>query len=235
MKIIVSGFLNTMSKPQKIAGSIYLPLHIFILPVLISMLAFYLPSGMGDLTANIIYYSMGFAFCLIAMFRYLRTAFDILLDNFLKVLLSIIFSYVIYMLLNYMASAVLLAILGDQILNPNNQAVADMAGEGGLGPTVGLAIFIAPVVEELLFRGVIFGAVREKRRWLAYVVSIAAFGVYHIWQYALTSMDLTVLIYMIQYIPAGYVLARCYEQTNCIWAPIFLHMGINLIGMSLLT
>ena len=231
MKIVVSGYLNTMTKPQKIAGYIYLPMHIFILPLLLSMLAYFMSSEIDDLTINIVYYFTGFAFCLIAMFRYMRTAFDILLDNLPKVILSIVFSYVIYMMLNYLMAAVLLTVMGDQFMNPNSQTVADMASGGGIGPSIGLAVFLAPVVEEVLFRGVLFGALREKHRWLAYAVSIIAFGVYHIWQFALVYMDASMLIYIVQYIPAGFALARCYEQTNCIWAPIFMHMGINVIGM----
>lgn len=235
MKIIVTGFYNTMKKPQKLAGMIYLPLHIFVLPLLIAMLAVYLPSGLDDVTANIIYYALGFGFCLFVMFRYLRTAFDVLLDNLVKVILAIVFSYIVYMMLNFVVSAVLLATLGDQLLNPNTEAVADIAVSGGLGPTVGLVVFIAPIVEEVLFRGVLFGAIRDKSRWLAYTVSILVFGIYHVWQFALVSMDITVLIYLIQYIPAGFALARCYEQTNCIWAPIFMHMFINGLGMAALT
>ena len=86
MKVIITGFINTMSKPQRTAGWIYLPLHIAIIPLLLGMLAFYAPNGIDDVTINIIYYSIGLAFCLIVMWRYLRGAFDILLDNFLRTL-----------------------------------------------------------------------------------------------------------------------------------------------------
>ncbi len=65
-----------------------------------------------------------------------------------------------------------------------------------------LAICIAPVVEEVLFRGVLFGQIRKANRVLAYGISALLFGVFHVWQYALVSGDLKLLLYTMQYISA---------------------------------
>lgn len=234
MKVVITGFLNTMTKPQKIAGFIYLPLHVVIIPLLLAMAAYWLPDGLGELTANIIYYSAGLLFCLICMWNYLRGAFDIMLDNPAVSISALIIGYFIWLLLSYLAAGALLALLGDKISNPNNDAVLALA-ENSPRAVLGLAVFIAPIVEETLFRGVVFGSLRTKHRTLAYIISIAAFAVYHVWQYALASTDWTLLAYAVQYIPAGYAMAWTYEKTNSIWIPIFLHMSINLMSMLLLT
>ncbi len=230
----IGFFVDTLSKPQHIWGFIYLPLHIFVLPLLLAMLAYYLPSGLDEASVQIIYYAFGFAFCLICMWKYLRNAFDILLDNKARNFTAVLFSYVIYTVLGLAVSALLLWVLGDEVLNPNNEAVTDMANSS-YGVVLGLAVFIAPIVEETLFRGVLFGSLVKKNRALAFAASIVAFGVYHIWQYALVSMDWRTLIYALQYIPAGYAFAWLYEKTSCIWLPIFLHMGINMFSLFALT
>lgn len=230
MKVVVTGFVNTMSKPQRIAGLVYFPFHLIVFPLFIGMLATYLPSGLDDITQTTIYYGIGITFCLICMWKYLRRAFDILLDNIVVGLVALVFAFILFFLLTYLADGIMFAILGDNVLNPNNSAIIEAAGKNP-NALFGLTVFIAPIVEETLFRGVLFGSLRPKHRMLAYVLSIGLFALYHVWQYALGTGDWMMLIYMLEYIPAGYVLAWLYEKTNCIWLPIFLHMAINLISM----
>ena len=230
MKTLKLPFVNTMSFPQKVWGLIFLPLHIFVLPLFISMLDYYMPGLLTDVSANIVYYGLSLGFCLICMWSYLRRGFDFLIDNFRLNTASVFSSYIVYMLFALLVSAFLLWILGDNFSNPNNEAVELSAGES-YGVMLGLTVFIAPIVEEILFRGVLFGSLRKENRAAAYIISIALFGFGHLWQYALVEMDMRLLVYIIQYIPAGYVLARLYERTSCIWLPIFFHMGVNLAAM----
>jgi len=234
MKIVITGFASTMSKPQRIAGYIYLPFHIIILPLFAAMLMTYMPGGLDDTTVNLLYYGMGFAFCLIVMWKYLRNALDVLLDNLATNIAALFFGGVSYFLLSYLASGVLFAILGDQTSSLNNDAVSTLANESPRA-VIALAVFIAPIVEEVLFRGVVFGSLAPKHRRLAFIVSIGLFAFYNVWQLALTSMDWTMFVYMIMSIPMGYALAWVYEKTSSIWAPIFLHMLINIISMLILS
>ena len=228
MKIVITGFLNTMSKPQRIAGLIYLPFHIIILPLFINMLAEYLPGGLSDTAANAVYYGLGFAFCIICMWKYLRTAFDFLLDNVATNITAMLFGGVSYLLLSYLASGVLFAILGDEQVASNNELISSLADESSRA-IVALTVFVAPIVEEVLFRGVVFGTLAPKHRRLAFAASIALFAFYNVWQLALSTMDLKMFLYMVLSIPMGYALAWVYEKTNCLWVPIFLHMLINIL------
>ena len=234
MKIVITGFTDTMPKSRRIAGFVYLPFHIFVIPLFLGILAAYLPGGLSDVTANLVYYGMGFVFCLICMWKYLRAAFDVLLDNLATNIFAMFLAYLINLLLSYLTAGILFAVLGDALVNPNNEAVTDIASRSAQ-TVLGIAVFIAPVVEEILFRGLLFGSLAQKHRRLAYILSIALFAFYHVWQYALGSMDWKLLIYMVEYIPAGYALAWLYEKTNSIWVPIFLHMLINAISMMVLT
>ena len=78
MKIIVRGFVNTMTKPQRTAGLIYLPFYMVVLPLFVVMLAALSPETYNDVTANAVYYGIGLIFCLVPLRKYLRSAFDVL-------------------------------------------------------------------------------------------------------------------------------------------------------------
>ena len=132
-----------------------------------------------------------------------------------------------------MAGVGLLWLLGDELLNPNNNAVAELASKSP-GPMIGLAVFIGPIVEEVLFRGVLFGSLRHRSRFLAYAISMGVFALYHVWQFALTAIDWKMLLYAIQYLPVGYALGWLYERTSSIWTCIAMHMLVNIISMLVL-
>lgn len=235
MKVTARPFFDGMTVSQRALGGIYFPMHFFILPLFIGMLSHYIDTPISGMTANIIYYAPGMLFCFTVMNSYMRRAFDVLLDGWVTVLMSILTSFVVYFILSYAVSAIMIYLLQDGILNPNNQSAADLIVEEGAGKYMALAVFIAPIVEEVLFRGVLFGSIRRRWRVAAYIISIAAFAFYHIWQYLLIDLNPIVFVYMLQYIPAGYVLARCYEQTSCIWTPIFFHMLVNFFSVSALS
>lgn len=208
----------------------YIPLHLAILPLLIGFAA---EKGIITLArGNLIYYLIGLAYMLVFGRRLLRRDFDTLCDNYIKVLLTILSSYFAMLLMNLGLGTLLGLILKE--FNPNNEAIMSMAGED-YGPVAAMSIFMAPIVEELIFRAGIFGALSKRSRIAAYAVSILLFSVYHVWAYALA--EPMYWLYVIQYIPVSYLLCRCYEKTDCIWTGIFFHMlvnGISLKALSLL-
>ena len=52
-------------------------------------------------------------------------------------------------------------------------------------PLTALAlVFFIPVIEEILFRGLVFGWLREHSRTAAYVISCLLFAILHAWQFA---------------------------------------------------
>lgn len=115
--------------------------------------------------------------------------------------------------------------------NPNTGAVIEMAqSESGL--IFGVSVFMAPIVEELIFRAGVFGVLRKRNRVLAYFVSILMFSFYHIAAFVM-SAPINVL-YILQYLPISFLLCRSYEKTNCIWTSIFLHMAVNAVSMQIL-
>ena len=97
-----------------------------------------------------------------------------------------------------------------------------------------MTVFMAPIVEEVLFRGLVFGALQRRSRALAWVVSVLAFSLYHVWQDVVEAQSAAMLLYALLYIPASMSFNWCYERSGSIWAPIVYHMLSNAISMSLL-
>jgi membrane protease YdiL (CAAX protease family) len=84
-------------------------------------------------------------------------------------------------------------------------------------------VIIAPIAEELFFRGVVFNALRREatRRW-AYLGSALLFSVIHLSPVTLLPIFLL-----------GLVLARVYERTGSLLAPIVLHATFNGLSVTL--
>lgn len=219
-------FTSRMSRGQTAAALVYLPVHAAILPVTLVLL---LIGRMDAPNIEFLIYAIGAVYMLVFEWKFLRREFDSLLDRPLDCFVQILICYGIMLGLNICVNSLMLALSFDS--NPNNNAVVDLA-EMKMGVTAAMAVFLAPLVEELIFRGGVFGLLRRYNRLLAYVVSIQVFSLYHIWSSAIDNpMN---LIYIIQYIPASYALCRCYERTNSIWASIFLHMLNNGIAIKAL-
>jgi len=178
---------------------------------------------------NLVYFCISAVVVLLIFGSYLRAHFDNFLNRVGYCLITILMALGLDYVLSYGVSfiAMLLPMLGQE--NPNDQAVMDLAAQTG-GAIKAMAIFLAPIVEEVLFRGVIFGSLRSRSRVWAYVLSIAIFALLHVWQYALAAADWTVLLYVLQYIPVSFALCWCYERSGSIWCPIAFHMFINAMS-----
>lgn len=97
--------------------------------------------------------------------------------------------------------------------------------------TLLIVLFLAPFVEETLFRGLVFGGLKEKSRLLAYAVSCALFALLHVWQFAVANRDPAYFLLMVQYLIPGLVLAWAYEHAGTLWASVGLHAGVNALAV----
>ena len=226
-------FENGMTPLQKRLGWIYVALHAVVLPWLLRLYAEFSPNAVNAAEFNLLYYGIGVLFVLCVMLRFLRRGYDVLLDKFRLCLLSVLLALIIDYAMSGAAALILLLAAPDIAENPNAANIMTLAA-GNFGLIKGLTIFIAPIVEEVLFRGVVFGSIREKSRGWAYVVSAVLFAGYNVLSFAVGSGDLSQLLYIIEYIPVAVALAAAYEHSGSIWTPIFMHMGINAVSFSIL-
>ncbi len=87
-----------------------------------------------------------------------------------------------------------------------------------------MAVIFAPFVEELMFRGVLFTALKQYLpRWIAIWGSALFFGLVHV--NVMSFIPLTLL---------AVLLTRLYEHTSNLWAPIFAHPIFNSINLGLM-
>ena len=166
------AFTSSMTPREYAAALLWLPVHLVLLPLLCVRLM-----ENGSLTesqANLLVYGAG-ALCLSLLCSgFLRRDFDPLCDNLPGCLLEILLSYGLMLGCNLIASTLLNVLEnllgnGSELLNQNNEALLDLAGED-FGSISAVAIFLAPIAEELMFRGGIFGLLRKKSRAWAYAI-----------------------------------------------------------------
>ena len=93
-----------------------------------------------------------------------------------------------------------------------------------------VVIFLSPFVEEVLFRGLIFGWLREHSRAVAYVVSCVLFALLHVWEYALFNHDISYLLLMAQYIVPGFIFTWAYDHSGSLWTSIASHAAVNALA-----
>ena len=222
-------FTSRLTKKETAAVLAWLPVHLWLLPLLLQQMIN--RGAMDDVAANMICYTLGVLYMLGLLFPFLRRDFDPLCDRPVYCLLEILKNYVLTYLGNMAVGALMMLALGQGGENPNNAGLMDMADRGWNQMST-MAVFMAPIVEECMFRAGIFGTLRRYSRWGAYLVATLAFSLYHVWSYAL--VDPIYWLYFIQYVPVSLLLCRVYERTNSIWGSIFFHMLVNYIAMNAL-
>ena len=220
-------FTSRQSRLEWILALLWLPVHRFVLPPLLLRVF----PQLDDSGLNFGCYAVGAVYMLLTQFRFLRRDFDPLCERLFAIFLQVLGCYGAMLLFN-MALSSLLTLFAGELDNPNNAAVVSMARLNS-GPVAAMAVFLAPIVEEMMFRAAIFGALRHRSRLLAYLAGMLLFPLYHVWGYALS--DPTAWIYILQYIPVSYLLCRCYERSDSIWGSVALHMLINYVALNALT
>jgi membrane protease YdiL (CAAX protease family) len=94
-----------------------------------------------------------------------------------------------------------------------------------------LAVFVAPVVEETYFRGILFRSIRDRHGfWPGALISGVVFGLVHFvpsaWQDAVLLQSIMVF--------TGIALAWIYERRGSLLANVGAHMAFNAIGILLI-
>ncbi len=110
--------------------------------------------------------------------------------------------------------------IGFDSINRDNLVYAVMA----------LAI-LPPIVEEVIFRGFLFGSFRSKkmRLWLAIVLSSIFFGALHVFGSSKDGSNLWAA--GIDVAALALVLAYMREKTGAIWTPIIIHATKNSLAL----
>lgn len=212
-----------MTDAESRRGMVFFLLYFFLFPYL-NAFAQRLIFGDAETLiaeANVVYYGILFALCLVLFWNFLKEDFQGLMDwlpeNTAGILLGLVGAGVMNALLR---------LLPFPVADPIPQQYAAEFGAAPI-PTLVLLLLLIPLVEETLFRGLLFGQFRGYSRPLAYVLTSVFYALAAVWRYALERGDARYLLLSVAYLPLSIACTWCYDNGGSVWATAFLHAGLN--------
>lgn len=119
-------------------------------------------------------------------------------------------------LFGQITAAWVLATFGDAAFANYDSELHDVTGWLAVG-SLFLTLFVAPLCEELLVRGVVFGSWRKLNPWFAFLGSSFLFAVLH-----------GTMTHFVPTLLCGMLMAVAFSMTGSIWRSVVLHIGYNL-------
>ena len=221
-----------MTPGEQIGGVVFLMIYLVVLPFATDPL-FRFVGGLLDTTIsatvqNMIYYYVLFAVTLIMFHKFIGRTSRNFADNLGVACRSVLIGLVGLYGLNELVYRLSNLVVSNRT-NLNDTTISAQIQDA---PRVTLLIivFLAPFVEEALFRGLVFGNLKQKSRVVAYLASCFLFALIHVWQFAVVNQDITYFLLMVQYLVPGAVLAWAYESSGTLWASIGLHAVANALS-----
>lgn len=145
--------------------------------------------------------------------------------NIKKILLTFMFMYITMMILNP-----LMTWLTQSSDSQNQQLIIDSMRQDPMYVILS-AVIMAPIVEEIVFRGVLFRKIRNMNHYvLAIVISSVTFGIMHVLQ-SILEMNVMDLPFIVVYIVLGLFFVKIYEETGKLSNAIWLHLLNNVVGV----
>ena len=222
-----------MTPGEQIAGTVFFVIYLVVLPFAAGPL-FRLAGRLLDVTIsaalqNVIYYYVLFAVTVLIFHKFLARTCRNLADNLGGACRMLLVGLVALYGLNELAYRLTNLI----ITNRTNLNATAISAQMDSAPymTLLIVVLLAPFVEEVLFRGLVFGNLKGKSRPVAYVVSCALFALLHVWQFAVVYQDVTYFLLMLQYLVPGAVLAWVYDRSGTLWTSIALHALTNALSV----
>lgn len=230
MERLKQPFVITMRRYEIIGGIVWFFAYAFLMGFVVGAIMGLLNLPYSDATLNCIYFFLNFIITALLFRRFLSYSLPLVADHLLRFLKSVLIGFMVYWVLMVCFSA-LVELLGISTWVPNDDTISSIAGENYRIMWVG-AVLLAPMTEETLIRGLIFGNIRRKNRILAYILTAVIFALMHMAAY-LGEMNIYNVVYnLFAYGLPSVALCLCYEYAGTIWGPIALHMVVNAMGMS---
>lgn len=222
-----------MTAGEQIAGVIFFVIYLLVLPFaatpLFDLAEKLLGVTLSAALRNVVYYYVLFAVTLVIFHGFLARTSRRLADNLGGAGRALVIGLVGLYGLNELVYRLTNLIMTNRT-NLNDTTISAQIDDAP-HMTLLIVILLAPFVEEVLFRGLVFGNLKHKSRGAAYLVSCALFALLHVWQFAVVNQDITYFLLMLQYLVPGLVLAWAYEQSGTLWTSIGLHAAANALSV----
>ncbi len=218
-----------LSSGETVLGAIWLLVELFALPLLLGMANAAIGYPLSNAGVNILYFILNFTAVFLIFRQFLRRSLGALKKNLPTCLKGAFLGFCVY----YVSSQAMTTLLGwlfPWFTNVNDSNIASMLHSNFWPMAIGTVI-LTPIAEELLFRGLVFQRFYVKKPWLGYLISTAIFCAIHVMGYVGTQEPMTLVLCLIQYIPAALCLAWAYVQGDSIFSSILIHIVVNAMGV----
>lgn len=216
-----------MTRSEQLRGWVLFALYLAVFPWAMGLVQRAFGGELPVAEANLVYYLLAAALVFALFWSFLRHGWDLLADDLGRNAFALVTGLAGAWVLGLAARAVPLPVENPNLVNYPQQFALSPAA------TVVILVVLMPVVEEPLFRGLLFGSLRRHSRVLGYLLSALIYGVYCVWQftYAYGTVDLRYLLLALEYLPMGLALAWCYDNGGSIWSPVALHAVLNALTL----
>ena len=222
----------SMSRSEKILGWLYMAFSLTALPSALNWVNAQLAEPVSDGTLNFTFYLCNFLF-IAGIFRsFLRASLVAAWRDFWNFIQAVVLGYVAYWVSKRVVNFVISYFLPG-FSNINDASITAMAASNYTLMLIGV-VFLVPLAEEMLYRGLIFRGLWQDSKVAAYLLSMAAFAAIHVLGYIGSEDITTLLICFLQYLPAGLCLAWTYTKADNIFAPMVVHAIVNAIAIGAL-
>ena len=222
-----------MTAGEQIAGVVFLVIYILVLPWVTDPIFDFagrlLGTGISAHIRNLIYYYTLFAVTVLIFHGFLGRTCRNFFNNAVGTAKYLFAGLVGLYGLNELVFRVTNVLMNNHV-NLNNAAISAEVHDAPR-TTFLILVLLAPFVEEVLFRGLVFGNLKGKSWALAYVVSCGLFALFHLWQFVVVHQSVTYFIILLQYLVPGAVLAWVYDRTGTLWTSIFVHAAANALAV----
>lgn len=204
-------------------------LSLTVLPVLFPFCIGLLFPLANTATVNFFYFLFNFVMVAVILRKFFWASVQQMGFRPIRLIFSVLLGLFSYYLMNYFVSSLLFYWKPD-FFNVNDNSISLLAQQNYTLIAFG-TIFLVPVAEEGLYRGVLFGILRDKKPVFSILASSLLFASIHVVGYIGAYDATTLLLCLLQYLPAGICLSWVYLRANNIFAPILMHAIINAVGI----
>lgn len=221
--------ITSMNKQERLLCGIYLGFQLLLLPSILLRVNTLLPIPFSEAKLNFVYFLINFLCLGVICHRYLLRSTKALTHCPWQFVLTVAAALAVYHFATLAVGQLIILWMPD-FYNVNDSSIFSMA-ETEYVLTVISTVFLVPVAEEVLYRGLLFGSLHRRSPVIAYLVSIPAFCVIHVMGYIGMYPPRQLLLCLLQYVPAGVILAWSYGRTGTVLTPIIIHAIINATGI----
>ena len=215
----------TLNRGETWLGWIYWAVQLLVLPTVIDAVLPLLGLDLSVIQFNFIFFALNFLFLTVIFHRFLGEHTKLALKQPFRVLRYAFGGYVFFWI-STTVIGIVTAHFVSSFSNVNDVAIMQMAASDYTLTAID-TVLLAPVAEELMYRGLLFGSLHHRSPAGAFILSTIVFAAIHVVGYIGLYRPLILVLCFLQYIPAGLCLGWAYTRSGNIWAPILAHIAIN--------